>query len=131
MFLEALFSLAPLVELEWDAPASCPSQAVFEERVRAQADVRGEADAPSVLKARVVIRELGAKRWELSLSMMRGTDEELRSFEAESCQEVAEVAATLVSLRVVQWIEVETRVPEPPREAKPEPKPELSPPVRA
>lgn len=123
MLLEALLLLAPLVELEWDAPASCPSADAFEERVRAQADVRAEADAPAVLMARVVIRELGAEQWELSLEMERGGEQEARTFEAESCEAVAAVAATLVSLRVVEWVKPAPLVPEPEREPKREPEP--------
>lgn len=117
--------IAPLVELEWDAPASCPSAAVFEEKVRAQADVRTEAEAPPLLRASVVIRELGAAQWELSLSMEREGETEARAFEGESCEAVTEVAATLVSLRVVEWIEVAPLVPEPeaPVESRPEPQP--------
>lgn len=124
MLLEALLLLAPLVELEWDAPESCPSADAFEERVRAQADVRAEADAPAVLMARVVIRELGAEQWELSLEMERGGEEEARTFEAETCEAVAEVAATLVSLRVVEWVKPAPLVPKPEPSVGPEPEPE-------
>lgn len=113
MLLKALLLLAPLVDLEWDAPASCPSAAAFEEKVRAQADVQTEEEAPVLLKASVVIRELGAAQWELSLSMEHEGEEESREFKADSCEAVTEVAATLVSLRVVERIEVEPLVPEP------------------
>ena len=139
MLIEALLLIAPLVELEWDAPASCPSAAAFEEKVRAQADVSTEAEVPGLLKTTVVIRELTEAQWELSLSIEREGEAEARVFEGESCEAVTEVAATLVSLRVVEWIEVVPLVPEPepspePRpssEPKPEPAPEPDPkPVR-
>lgn len=110
---ELLMFLAPLVELEWDAPPSCPSQAVFEEAVRTQADVSTDRDAPEVLKTRVVIREREPARWELLLSMEREGELEARTLEAETCAEVAQVAATLVSLRVVEWVEQAPLVPLP------------------
>ncbi len=113
MFLLALSLLGPLVELEWEAPPSCPSAAAFEDRVRAQADVRAEADAPAVLTARVVIRERRAQAWELALTLEREGKSETRTFEGESCAVVAEVAATLVSLRVVEWTAPVPLVPEP------------------
>ncbi len=98
--------------------------------VRAQADVRAEADAPAVLSARVVIRELGAQRWELSLQMERDLQEEQRTFEAETCEAVAEVAATLVSLRVVEWVSPAPLVPEPESSAEREREPAAEPPAR-
>lgn len=122
MVLEALILLAPLVELEWDAPDSCPSPVAFEESVRTQADVTTEQDGPAVLKASVVIRELGAQQWELLLSMEREGEAEERRFEAETCEAVAEVAATLVSLRVVEWVESSPLVPEPDVSLSGEPK---------
>jgi len=123
--------LAPLVELEWDAPESCPTSSSFEDSVSAQADVSTEREAPAVLKASVVIQELGVGQWELSLSMERGGETEARTFEAETCEEVAEVAATLVSLRVVEWLERSPLVPEPdvspPLEPTPRPPDEREP----
>ncbi|MGH1342471.1 MAG: hypothetical protein ACRBN8_13005 [Nannocystales bacterium] len=133
VLLEVLIFLAPLVELEWDAPDSCPSSSAFEESVTAQADVSTEDEAPAVLKAWVVVRERGEGRWELSLRMEREGKTESRTFEAQTCAAVAEVAATLVSLRVVEWVEAAPLIPEPdalpasqPRvtPAEPEPEPE-------
>lgn len=80
-----------------------------------------------MLKASVVIRELGAAKWELSVRIEGEGGDEERTFEGESCDAVAEVAATLVSLRVVEWIDSASLVPEPeaPVESTPQPEPRL------
>ena len=129
MLSAALLLLAPLVDVAWDVPASCPSQEVFEAMVLARANVEAPA-SPATTRASVRVREIGPERWSLALTIERGADHEERDYEAETCAGVIEAAAVLVSLRVVEWSASEPLVPKP--ELQPEPKaPASEPPTEA
>ena len=117
MLLRAFALLAPLLEVEWTAPADCPEQDVFVERVAEEADQQvDDADEP-VLRAVVVIEELVEGRWKLSLDVEGA---ERRQFEGDTCAAVVEAAVVVVAVRVVALVSEESSVPEPPAPAVPE-----------
>ncbi|MCR9159272.1 MAG: hypothetical protein ACE37F_08860 [Nannocystaceae bacterium] len=119
-----LLLLAPLFELEWEVPDTCPSRDTFLEMVEAQARVQAESDTPAVLRASVAVEERGRGRWALTLQLRRGDELDVRTMDGESCEAVVDAAAVIVSLRLVEW----TRSPPPPFAAAPQPV--LEPPPR-
>ncbi|MEM6291329.1 MAG: hypothetical protein AAGA54_08685 [Myxococcota bacterium] len=131
MVSAALLLLAPLVDVTWDVPASCPSQEVFEAMVVARANVEAQA-SPATTRASVKVREVSPQRWSLALTIEHGDEREAREYEAQTCAGVVEAAAVLVSLRVVEWSGPEPLVPEPepqpePPPAEAEPRPDVEP----
>lgn len=120
-----LLLLAPLIELDWEVPADCPSEAAFVEMVEAEARVQAEADDPPVLSASVEVEERGHDRWTLTLELRRGDELDVRTMNGESCEAVVEAAALIVSLRVVEW----TQSRPPATDSDPEPDLEPPPPL--
>lgn len=119
--------LAPLVELDWNAPDDCPSQEAFVEMVTAEVETAPEPTA--VLHADVRVTQVANDRWSLALELRHAERIDTRTFEANSCEAVVQAAALVVSLRLVGWAEpaIEAPVDDEPDEAPllPQPPPML------
>lgn len=113
-----LLLLAPLVEVEWNAPQECPGEEAFVAMVESETDLRDDGDAPPVLTAVVTVVETGPEEWQLTLRLLRENDVETRTFDGDSCLGVVEAAALVVSLRVVEW--APAFVPEPAPQTSPD-----------
>jgi hypothetical protein len=89
-----LLLLAPLVDLDWDAPSDCPSEDAFVAMVDAEARVQLESNDPPVLDASVAVEQLADERWRLVLRMRRGAGAfDVRTMHGESCEAVVDDAA--------------------------------------
>lgn len=121
--------LAPLMEVDWKAPDSCPSQAQFHDAVAAEVGEVAQDIAAPLLTASVEIVELPDRSWRLTMELSSPQGPDRRQFEAESCAIVVEAAAVVVSLRIVALapdsanVDQPDWVPEPPAAANPPKKP--------
>jgi len=85
----------PAVDLRWDAPAGCPSQADIAGQIAAR--VGDSADAP----ARVVFHvEPRDGRWHLVGEISGVADGGRRELSAATCEELAEAAVLIVTIAV-------------------------------
>ncbi len=92
LFAFALF--ARPVELEWQAPAGCPSGADF------LAQISDRSDEALPLRVTLDVRARADGTWEAELTMLRnGPTAERRTIEGESCQAVVDAAALITGLR--------------------------------
>ena len=115
----ALLLSSPTPGLEWSAPPDCPTAA---EVARDAEDLSGTRVAQArSLQIVGAVQAVGASRWQLTLRITTATGSRTRTLEADSCQELAEVAATLIAV-ALEEPEPEPK-PEPEAEAEPEPEP--------
>lgn len=112
-------SVAGSISLQWDAPASCPTQAQVMEAV-GQMIIDPERLQHTRMTAHGVISRL-ATDYELDLTMEQGgTTPGQRRLLSEDCDELARAAALILALA----IDPNAKPPEPP--PPPEPGPELA-----
>jgi len=107
--------------VHWDAPQECPSA----ERLIADAEAlsgRRISDAMG-LEVRGSVRAEDGGRWVLSLEIATASGSQARVLEAGSCQDLTDVAATLIAV-ALQEPSPEPPPPEPdPEPERPEPAP--------
>jgi hypothetical protein len=107
---------AGTVDLEWDAPAGCPTSAQVVERILAQSDASAE---PRSLTVVGVVRQPGPRRFTLTLELTtRSPGEEptatdRRTLEGETCDALTDAAALIIALGLDAAAETTSAVPEP------------------
>jgi hypothetical protein len=95
-----VFAMLPLnqVDLQWNAPAECPSRdAVLEDAARVLSQPP-EPRAHATARANVMRDERG--QWHAALSVDAGGAHSDRVLDAESCQAIAKAAALIVAIAV-------------------------------
>lgn len=125
-WLFAALMLAPPAEpVHWDAPEACPDARQLIEDAEALSG-RTVADAVG-LEVRGTVRPSAGGSWVLSLTISTPSGAQARELEAGSCEDLTDVAATLLAVALQEPAVVPP--PAPPQEEPPPPKlPEATPP---
>jgi hypothetical protein len=87
------------LELDWDAPAECPSKAQAEAQIAELLQAAGSQRAAPAVAAHIAIEQVGG-RYRLRLRIASGTRNAARELHAPRCEELVEVAAWLVALAI-------------------------------
>lgn len=115
----------PVLDLEWRAPAGCPTAEEIRDRVEA---VLGRAFPPQsdrVLSVHGSITRTGGSQWRLALTMADGGDADERSFEADTCDALREPAAVVIAVAADPYLDMppaaktDALVPSPPASKAP------------
>lgn len=100
--------VGPAVDLRWDAPAGCPSQATVAGQIAAM--VGDSPEAPARVEFGVERRE---DRWHLVGEISGVADSGRRELSAATCEELAEAAVLIVAIAVDPPVVPEPAAPEP------------------
>lgn len=105
-------TLAPQLQLEWEAPRQCPQI----EDVRARVDRSWAGDAGGVIAARGELVATGerARPWRLRLRLVAASGTAERELEGRSCDALADAAALMIAMAASPKVEAPAiTVPEP------------------
>ncbi|MCH9682562.1 MAG: hypothetical protein K0V04_14085 [Deltaproteobacteria bacterium] len=113
------------LELEWDAPASCPPRHTLLNRVQGLLGrPLGEASPPSV-QVRAVVSD-GGDAFVLKLEMTTAAGQRIREFPGQTCEVLTDTAALVIATALDPSLAFGVE-PEPEPEPGPEPGPEPDP----
>ncbi len=94
------FAAGPAVGFEWDAPTGCPEAEAVRAQVEARIDRPVDKGQRSNLEVIARVRKTDDGRWDMRLWFITPEGTRHRDVTDESCELLAETAATLVALRV-------------------------------
>ncbi len=133
VLLGSLLTPAPLEgpEVDWHAPPECPGQTEL------LADVAEILGRPLARDGRLRVEgrvepiaessQHGSARWRLDLRLASESGEQRRTLDAERCDELVDVAATLIAIAAAPPEPEPSPEPEPEPTPEPEPSPEPEP----
>lgn len=110
VWLTAALAVSP-VQLEWDAPPSCPSEAAVRARIEQQLAARTPPEALRI-RARVIAPSDPDGPWRLDLEL---GDRGQRQVAGQSCDALVDAAAVMVGISVDEQRErAHPKIPDPP-----------------
>ncbi len=125
MILVALAAMAlvlpPDDAIRWTAPPTCPAGG---DVVRDAEGLSGFELGDAPLDVEGNVRRLDDGRWRLTLRVATTTGSQTRELDAESCEELAGVAATLIAVALQEPALGAAPDADPALEPEPEPEPE-------